>query len=433
MPRGALPAGNSVSVTTRRPLHYAWVVVAVTFMVLLAAAAFRSTIGVFVVPLEQEFGWTRGDVSRAISVNLVCYGLVAPFAAALVERFGIRRVLIAALTVVAAGAAMTTAMSAVWHLTLIWGPLIGVATGAISVPLSAIVANRWFATRRGLVTGLLTAAFATGNLAFLPLLAWISTQGGWRLAAAVVAVMSLATVPVVALLMRERPAHLGLLPYGATAPPPPTPPPVGNAFVRPFRVLAGAVRRRDFWLLAGTFFVCGWTTNGAVQTHFMPVSHDHHIPEVTAASLLAVIGVFDIVGSTASGWLTDRMDPRQLLFAYYVLRGTSLALLLPLMTGPRWGLVAFAVIYGLDWVATVPPTIRLTTEVFGADQAGVVFGWVFCSHMLGGAAAAWLAGVLRDGLGDYVLAFSAAGVLGVVAGIASLAIGRGRGAASAAT
>lgn len=414
-----------MSATRRaRTPHYAWVVAGVTFLTLLAAQGFRSTIGVFVVPLQEQFGWGRDDVSLAIAVNLVCYGLMAPFAAALVDRLGPRRVMVVALAAVGAGSALTVGMTALWQLNLIWGPVIGMATGAISIPLSAIVATRWFVARRGLVTGVLTGAFATGNLAFLPLLAWVTDVHGWRWAAGLVAVFAAVVIPVVALLMRDRPESAGVLPYGADEPVPAPAAPPGNPFTAPLAVLRDAARVRDFWLLAGTFFVCGWTTNGAVQSHFIPAAHDHSMPEVRAASLLAVIGVFDVIGATASGWLTDRVDPRTLLFVYYTLRGTSLALLVPLFAAPGWTLVAFAVVYGLDWVATVPPTIVLTHAAFGPERAGVVFGWVFCSHMLGGAAAAWLAGAAREALGDYVLAFTGAGLLAVVAGFAALFIAR---------
>jgi MFS family permease len=409
----------------RRRIHYGWVVAGVTFLVLLAAAGFRSTVGVFVVPLEDEFGWGRDQVAGAIAVNLIFYGLAAPFATAFAERVGVRRVMIAGLAAVGGGAALTVLMTSLWQLNAIWGVVIGTATGAVSIPLSAIVATRWFHARRGLVTGLLTASFATGNLIFLPLLAWITDTYGWRWAAGVVAIAAGAIIPVVVVFMRERPEDLNLLPYGADhAAPVPAPDPVGNPFMTPLRVLRDAVRVRDFWLLAGTFFVCGWTTNGAVQSHFIPAAHDHAIPEVTAASLLAVIGVFDIVGSTASGWLTDRTDPRRLLFVYYSLRGTSLAALPFLLDGANLPLVAFAVIYGLDWVATVPPTIALTHEAFGREQAPVVFGWVFCAHMLGGALAAWLAGAFREAFGDYLIAFTGAGAPALVAGFASLGIAR---------
>ena len=407
-------------------IHYAWVIAAVTFLVLLAAAGFRSTVGVFVVPLEDEFGWGRDEVSLAIAINLVFYGLAAPFAAAFVERMGARRVMIAGLGAVAAGAALTIGMTALWQLDVLWGIVIATATGAIAIPLSAIVATRWFVRHRGLVTGLLTASFATGNLVFLPLLAWVTDRHGWRWAVAIVAVTAAAIIPVVVLLMRERPGDIGLTPYGAEsdAPPAAQTAPSDNAFVAPLRVLRRAVHVRDFWLLAGTFFICGWTTNGAVQSHFIPAAHDHGIPAVTAASLLAIIGICDIVGATASGWLTDRTDPRRLLFLYYCLRGTSLAALPFLLQGTQLPLVAFAIIYGLDWVATVPPTVALTNRAFG-NQASIVFGWVFCAHMLGGGMAAWLAGTFREAFGDYLIAFTGAGMLAVLAGFAALGIAPG--------
>ena len=410
-----------------RRIHYAWVIAAVTFLVLLAAAGFRSTVGVFVVPLQDEFGWGRDEVSLAIAINLVFYGLAAPFAAAVVERMGARRVMMAGLGAVAVGAVLTIGMTALWQLDVLWGIVIATATGAIAIPLSAIIATRWFVRRRGLVTGLLTASFATGNLVFLPLLAWVTDRHGWRWAVAIVAVTAAAIIPVVFLLMRERPADIGMQPYGATSDAPQTAPPapLDNAFVAPLRVLRQAVHVRDFWLLAGTFFICGWTTNGAVQSHFIPAAHDHGIPEVTAASLLAIIGICDIVGATASGWLTDRTDPRRLLFLYYCLRGTSLAALPFLLQGTQLPLVAFAIVYGLDWVATVPPTVALTNRSFGRDQASIVFGWVFCAHMLGGGMAAWLAGTFREAFGDYLIAFTGAGMLAVLAGFAALGISQG--------
>ncbi len=408
-----------------RRIHYAWVVAGVTFLALLASAGFRSTVGVFLVPFEEEFDWTRDQVALAVSINLVFYGLAAPFSAAIVERLGARQVMLFAIGAVGVGAALTTVMTALWHLNILWGVVIGSATGAISIPLSAVVATRWFVKRRGLVTGALAASFATGNLVFLPLLAWITRDFGWRWAAAIVAITAAVFLPIVALLMREFPSDKDLTPYGSDDGYLPPPQPSGNPFRKPFTVLRNVSGRRDFWLLAGTFFVCGWTTNGAVQTHFIPASHDHGIPEVTAAGLLAVIGVFDIIGSTGSGWLTDRMDPRKLLLIYYVLRGVSLAALPFLLAEVHHGvLIAFAIVYGLDWVATVPPTVALTNEVFGPDQASVVFGWVFASHMFGGAMAAWLAGAMREQFGDYIVAFVGAGALGIAAGVAALAISR---------
>jgi MFS family permease len=394
-----------------RRVHYAWVVAAVGFVTLITAAGFRSTTGVLIVPLQDEFGWSRGLIGVAAAINLVLYGLGGPFSAAFVAKFGVRRVVITALIGVSAGSSLTIFMTAPWQLDLLWGVVNGLATGAISVPLAAIIANRWFVKRRGLVTGVLTASSATGQLVFLPILATIVTHWGWRYAAVTVSAVALGLVlPLVALVFRERPADMGLMPFGATEPDPP-PAPVGNPFAAAIDGLRAARTSTGFWLLAGSFFICGLSTNGLVGTHLIPAAMDHGFGEVAAASLLATIGVFDIVGTTCSGWLTDRYDPRVLLFWYYGLRGLSLLALPYVFGSPHFGLILFIVFYGLDWVATVPPTVALTTELFGRERAGIVFGWIFASHMFGAAFAAWGAGAIRTWFGGYGWAFGSAGLL----------------------
>jgi predicted MFS family arabinose efflux permease len=404
----------------RSRVHYAWVVVAVGFVALVMSAGFRSTAGVLLVPLHEEFGWSHETIGLAVSVNLLCFGLGAPFAAALVERFGMRRVVAAALVVIAVSSLLTLAMTAPWQLFLLWGVVNGTATGAVSVPLAAIIANRWFVERRGLVTGVLTASNASGQLVFLPLLAWVSGFD-WRYAAFLVAAAALGLVlPLVVALMRDRPGDVGEVPYGASPgwQPPPSAPPAFGAALTGLRV---GLRSRTFWLLAGTFFVCGATTNGLVSTHLIPAAHDHGIAQVTAAGLLALIGVFDIVGTVGSGWLTDRFDPRRLLLVYYGFRGLAL-LALPLAFDARSAaLVGFAVVYGLDWVATVPPTSALATTTFG-HHAGVVFAWIFSAHQLGAAGAAWAAGLVRTATGEYTAAWAAAGALALLAAVAVLLI-----------
>ena len=315
-------AREPVRELSRRP-HYAWIVAAAAFVALLIASGVRATPTILIAPLDEEFGWRVDQVSLAISINLVLFGLMAPFSAALMERFGVRRVVAAALAATAAGTAATIGMSALWQLTLLWGVVIGAATGCLSSPLAAVVATRWFVERRGLVTGVLSAAYATGQLIFLPVLAVLVRDGGWRWASAAVAISAAAAVPVALALLRERPADLGLPPYGAER----IEPPVaagGNPFAATAAGLVVGLRSRAFWLLAGTFFICGATTVGVIGTHLIPAAHDHGIGEVQAAGLLAAIGVFDILGVTASGWLTDRWDARQLLFAFYALRGLSL-------------------------------------------------------------------------------------------------------------
>jgi MFS family permease len=408
---------------TKRRRHYAWLIVLVTFVTLITTAGFRATPGVLIVPLQEEFGWSRGTISVAVSIGLVLFGLTAPFSAALMERFGVRRVMLIALVTIASGASLTTVMNAPWQLDLLWGVVVGSATGAVSVPLAATVANRWFEQRRGLVTGILTASNASGQMVFLPALAWLATAYGWRWAAVAVAVVAMLIVfPIVAIFVRDRPQSIGLEPYGATEPVP-----VPERSERPFRpavdgLLLGA-RSRAFWLLCATFFICGLSTNGLVGTHLIPAAIDHHLTEVTGASILALMGLFDVIGTTCSGWLTDRLDPRRLLAWYYALRGLAI-IALPVAFGSGYALIAFAVFYGLDWVATVPPTVMLAANHFGRERVGIVFGWIYASHQLGAAFAAWAGGATRTWFGSYNYAFLSAGALCLLAAGLSLRIGR---------
>jgi sugar phosphate permease len=411
-PGGFEPA-VSVSLARGR-VHYAWVVFGVTFFTLLAAAGIRSVPGVLIVPLERQFGWSRAAISVAVSINLLLFGFCGPFAAAFMNRFGVRRVLIGALLLIGAGVGLTPLMTATWQLYLLWGVVVGLGTGAMAGVLATTVATRWFVARRGLVTGMLTAAGATGQLIFLPGLAALAVGRGWQYASLAVAAAVLLAIPFVALLMRDSPRQVGLRPYGAVDADP-AEPPAGNPFAAAVGGLAGSLRSADFWLLAASFFICGATTNGLIGTHLIPAAVDHGIPEVTAASMLALIGLFDIVGTTASGWLTDRMDARWLLFGYYSLRGLSLLLLPFALSSAYLTLLVFIVFYGLDWVATVPPTIALSAGVLGRARAGIVFGWVFASHQLGAAFAATAAGALRTWLGDYQVAFITAGLLSLIA------------------
>jgi predicted MFS family arabinose efflux permease len=404
---------------TQPRIHRAWWVAAVAFVALVAAAGFRATPGVLIVPLREEFGWSTATVSLAVSVNLLLFGLTAPFAAALMERFGMRRVVAIALTVVAAGSGLTVLMTASWQLVLCWGLLIGLGTGSMALVFAATVANRWFVESRGLVTGILTAGSATGQLVFLPLVAVLADRSGWRTAALVVALAALAVVPLVLLLLADRPEDVGTTAYGAPPPGDAAPPASASPAEGPARAAIGGLQRASrtpgFWLLAGGFAICGATTNGLIATHFVPAAHDHGMHTTTAAGLLALVGVFDIAGTIASGWLTDRVDPRKLLAWYYALRGLSLfALPFLFAATPQPTMLVFIVFYGLDWVATVPPTVALCRELFGKD-AMVVFGWVFASHQIGAALAASAAGLVRTELGSYDLAWLGAGALCVVA------------------
>jgi MFS family permease len=417
----------------RRP-HPAWTVAAVAFVALVGAAGFRATPGVMLHPLHQEFGWPLAVISAAVSVNLILYGLTAPFAAALMERFGIRRVVAGALLLVAAGSGLTVFMKSSIELILCWGVLVGLGTGSMALAFVATVTGRWFVHRRGLVTGVLTAGGAAGQLVFLPLLAYLIEVYDWRAAALAVAAAALSVLPLVLWRLRDHPRDLGVTAYGATGP---EEAPVAHstgAARRALGVLGAAARTRPFWLLAGGFAICGATTNGLVGTHFIPAAHDHGMPETVAAGLLALVGVFDIAGTVASGWLTDRVDSRLLLGAYYALRGGSLLVLPSLFAASAHpSMLVFILFYGLDWVATVPPTVALCREYFGASGP-VVFGWVFASHQVGAAFAATAAGIVRDRLGNYTLAWYAAGALAVAAaGLSLLLLRRDRSAPATAS
>jgi predicted MFS family arabinose efflux permease len=404
-------------------LHYAWVIFAVTGITLLAAAGIRSTPGVLIVPLEAEFGWSRATISLAVSINLVLFGLVGPFAAAAMDRFGIRVVVSAALLLIATGAGLTALMSSTWQLYLLWGVVVGLGAGTMAEVFAATVANRWFVRRRGTVIGILAAATATGQLLFLPFLGLLVQETQWRYVSLTVALCTLVVVPLVLLFLRERPEDLGLRAYGASEDALPSEP-RGNPIGVAFQGLSRASRHRTFWLLAATFFVCGASTYGLIGTHLIPAGIDHGMGAVAAASMLAVIGIFDVVGTVGSGWLTDRFDPRKLLFAYYGLRGLSLLLLPLAFASPNAGLILFIVFYGLDWVATVPPTITITTESFGLRDGPIIYGWVFTAHQLGGATVATAAGVIRTATGGYELAFLASGLLCLGAAGLSLLIRR---------
>lgn len=410
----------------RRNLHYGWVVAGVTFLTMLVTAGAVGAPGVLLVPLEREFGWETTDISSALAIRLVLFGLMGPFAAALMNRFGVRAVTMVALFLIAGGLLGSLFMREVWHLVALWGVVVGLGTGLTALVLGATVATRWFSQRRGLVVGLLTASSATGQLLFLPLLASLTERFGWRVALVfVVAGLAVAAVAVIAL-MRNRPADLGLAAYGEDAPVASARPisATGIALaVSPIAALRDAARTRIFWVLFGTFFICGASTNGLIQTHFVALCGDFGMVAVTAAGVLALMGIFDFVGTVGSGWLSDRFDNRWLLFWYYALRGLSL-LYLPFADFTFYGLSLFAMFYGLDWIATVPPTVRLTAERFGRERANLVFGWVFAGHQLGAAVAAYGAGFTRTTFDSYLPAFFVAGALCLIAALLIPTVGR---------
>ena len=409
-----------------RRIHPAWFAFGVTFLTLAASAGYRSAPSVLIVPLQGAFGWSRSTISAAISINVLLFGLTAPFAAALMERFTVRKVVMCALTAVGVGSISTIFISQPWHLMLLWGVVVGIGTGSMALVFAANIANRWFVAKKGLVIGMLTAASATGQLIFLPSLSTLAIHHGWKSVGLTVGCASLTLIPLIYFFLKESPQSIGVSPFGA--PSDWSAPGVvkRNAAKEAINALREASKKRDFWYLTLSFLVCGLSTSGLVGTHFIPASHDHGMSEVTAASLLALIGVFDVIGTIFSGYLTDRIDPRKLLFFYYFFRGLSLFLLPSILFSTlHASTLVFIIFYGLDWVATVPPTIVLCRAVLGPDRATVVYGWVFAAHQIGGSIATLGAAILRVKFGNYAVAFYAAGILCLGASYIVLQVGKG--------
>lgn len=417
-PTVSAPEGGVRKPSRRSRLYYGWIVVAVTFLTIVVSAGVRSAPGVLVHPLEVDFGWNRAAISFAVSIGLLVYGIGGPVSGRLLDRHGPRRVMLLGLGLIALSTATSALMNDLWQLDLLWGLISGLGTGLLGSVLSAWIASRWYVARRGLVLGLLGAAVSAGQIVFVPLLIQLVVGLGWRVGVLVLAVAALLLMPLVWLLMRDEPADLNLLPYGATAAPADTP----GAGAETRGALRRALRVPEFWLLAGSFFICGATTNGLIGTHLLPHSIDHGIPEVSAAGALAAMGAMTFVGTIASGWLTDRFDPRRLLAGYYWFRALTL-FLLPFLTDYT-GLILFALVYGFDFITTMPPMITLISDVFGRRQVGIVYGWIFLCHQIGSALAAYLGGLARVALGDYQLAFLTAGILAILAGAISLRVNR---------
>ena len=409
----------------RRNIHYGWVVVAVTFLTMLVTAGAMDSPGVMIVPLEREFGWDNAQISTALALRILLFGVFGPFAAAFMNHFGLRRVVVCALGLIAAGFLASLGMTQVWQLVLLWGVVIGFGTGLTAIVLAATVATRWFTQRRGFVVGLLSASSATGQLVFLPLIAALTERFGWRMALVFVCGLLAVAALAAAALMRDRPSDLDLPPYGETAivPPPATGAGLASLLLVPLVTLRDAAGVPLFWVLFATFFICGASTNGLIQTHFITLCADYGLTAVSAASVLAMMGVFDFAGTVGSGWLSDRFDNRWLLFWYYGLRGLSL-LYLPFTDFTFYGLSLFAVFYGLDWIATVPPTVKLTADRFGRERAPIVFGWVFAGHQIGAATAAFGAGFSRTEFASYLPAFFVSGALCLIAAGLVLTIAR---------
>ena len=409
--------------SARPRLHYAYIVAALAFLLLIAAAGVRSSPTMLIEPLQREFHWSTATISAAIALNLLLFGLIGPFAAGVFERFGLRRTIAGALALMAVAAGASIFMTQSWQFLLLWGGMVGIGAGSISLVAGATIVNRWFETNRGTVMGILTASNATGQLIFLPLFGILVTRTGWRSEVLFIAAICAVLAPLALLVLREHPSDMNLAMLGATAVVVPQRS-TGNPFVNTLRALRDGLRTRDFWLLGGSFFICGASTNGLIGTHLVPACGDHGIPEVRAAGLLAAMGIFDLVGTTASGWLADRYRPRWLLFWYYGLRGLSLMYLPAAFGIASIGLPIFAVFYGLDWIATVPPTLKLTTNTFGRLRAPMMFGWIFTGHQLGASLVAYVAGLIRTNTGSYDTAFIMSGILCMIAAVMVLFVGR---------
>lgn len=418
---------RAMAVRVPARLHYGWIVVAVSFVVILVLAGVRAAPGVLIVPLEEEFHWSRATISLAVGINLLLYGAIGPFAAAIMDRLGVRRVMTMAVAAITLAVALSPLMHNVWELIALWGVVNGLSCGVVGPYLAAYIAARWFVARQGLVVGILTAATAAGQLVFLPLLADLVTQAGWRAMSLALAAAVAVLAPLVLLAMRDRPADLGLAAYGdPRGPQPAATAAPGNPVAVAFRALGEGIRLRDFWLISGGYFICGASTNGLIGTHLIPACVDHGLTEITGAGLLAAAGVFSFFGGTLSGWLSDRWDNRYLLFWYYGLRGLSLLYLPFAFDMSFFGLTVFSVFYGLDWIASVPPTVRLLSRAVGSERTGMMVAWISVIHQVGGAAAAYVGGLLRISYGSYLEAFMLSGLLCIVAAFMVLFIGAGR-------
>jgi len=407
--------------------HYAWVVVAVTFLALLVASSVRAAPGILITPLEREFGWDRATISAAIAVSILTFGLGGPISGTLVNRFGPRKVILFGCLAIAAGLGAILTLRDIWQLFIFWGVIVGIGTGAIGNVLGATIAHRWFRTHRGLIIGAFGAATSTGQLLFIPAMAALTNSAGWRSAIVLLIGACLIVLIPVAVFMRDRPEDMGARAYGEQL----VLSEDDRAADKRSTPMRAAVRTTDFWLLAGSFFICGYTSNGLIGTHLIPHAIEHGFTPVTAAGAVGVMGAMNIVGTLGSGWLSDRFDNRKLLAAYYTFRALSVSVL-PLVVDTQ-GLYLFAFVYGLDWIATVPPTANLVAGIFGRASLGTIYGWVFFSHMAGAALAAYLGGYAHTILGDYNLMFISAGLFGIVAaGLALRIQAPGRAATAAA-
>jgi len=388
-------------------MHYAWIVLGVTFLCLFIAAAVRSVPGIILLSLEHEFHWSRETITGAVSINLLLFGLAGPFLGRLMDLYGVKTITILTISLIVLGAGGSLFMQEPWQLYLLWGLIVGAGSGGTSIVMGSAIVNRWFKKRRGLALGVLGAAFSSGQLIFTPVLMYLNIHDGWRAATLfIVLLLGLIILPLVIRFMVADPGLKGMRPYGAhgsDAPPVrPDPNPMCLAMANP-----------QFWLLAFSFGICGFTTSGLFQTHLIPHGIEHGFTEMTMAVSLGLMGATDMIGTIFSGWLCDRFGKRWPLAVYYTLRGVSL-MLLPYVESTGQ-LMAFSAVYGLNWLSTVPATSALTADLFGKQNVGVVFGWICFAHQVGAAFASYGASYLHSLAGNYTLAFVTSGLFALVA------------------
>lgn len=403
---------------TGSKLHFAWVVLGALVVVMLLASGLRAVFGVFIKPLEATFGWDRASLSGAAAVSLLLLGAAGPVVGWLADRWGPRRVILLSTIVLGVGTLLSSRVTALWQLYLTAGVLMGLGAGGVGMSTGAALAARWFEGRRGLVMGLVGGAMSAGQLAIVPLAVWLTLSYGWRQSFLYLGVLLLVIgVPVTLLLVHDDPRERGLKAYGAghaAAAGAMPAPPEGRTRV------AEAMQVPAFWLLAATFFICGYTSNGLVLTHLVPHAAEHGFSEMHAAQALGVMGAMNILGTVASGWICDRFGRKGPLAFYYGVRGVSLLFLLYVWNVPS--LHIFAAIFGLNYISTVPPTTTLTANIFGRYSVGSLSGWIFFSHQVGSALGAAMGGWVFQATGSYSWAFISAAMLAFLAVPLALAI-----------
>jgi len=396
-----------------RRLHPAWIVLGALTLCLLASTGIRAVFGVYIKPMEAEFGWSRGALSGAAALSLLLLGAVGPFAGRLADRWGPRRVIVLSLTLLGLGSIASAFVQSLWHIYLTAGVLMAVGAGGAALSTGSTVVARWFESRRGMAMGLAAGGMSAGQLIVIPLATVLTLWFGWRWSFLWLGVgLLVLVVPVGAWLIRNLPEERGVRPLGATGPSQ-TAAQMADARQAGRVSVSEAAQTAPFWLLMSTFFVCGYTSNGMVLTHFMPHALEHNFSAMEASAALGVMGAMNIVGTIGSGWLCDRFGRRGPLATYYFVRGVALLFLLYVWNVPS--LHFWAALFGLNYISTVPPTTTLTANIYGRYSVGELSGWIFFAHQVGSALGAALAGWIYEWSGSYSPAFVSAAVMAFLA------------------